>query len=136
MEGCQQAVIIVDLPGFQYPVVLGIKDGKAARWINIGYDNPVMDDVQANTQTMSRAVNATQEGVFEFQELADRVESYYNLSPEESGGTGSRTEQNTVYWVYILSAVLVGSILVAVILKKEKAAKLYRECVMFFENLY
>ena len=121
LEGCQQAVIIVDLPGFQYPVVLGIKEGKAARWINIGYDNPVMDDVQADTQTMSKSVNTTQEGVYEFHELADRVESYYNLSSGESGGTGSRAEQNTVYWGYILSAVLVGSILVAIILKKSKS---------------
>lgn len=119
LAGCQRVVIIMDLPGFHYPVALGIKDGTAARWVNLGYDNPIMEDALADSQNMSRSANAAQEGVFEFHELADRVDAYYDLSSEESGGAGSREDQNTLYWGGMALVILVGGILIAVIIRRK-----------------
>lgn len=122
LAGCQRAVIIVDLPGFQYPVVLGIKDGTAARWVNIGYDNPVMDDLQAETQTLSLTKDAALDGVFDFHELADRVEDYYDLSSDESGGVVSRIQHNSIWWGAIWSVVLIGGILAVVIVGRKRTS--------------
>lgn len=53
------------------------------------------------------------------EELADRVDAYYDLSSEESGGAGSREDQNTLYWGGLALVILVGGILIAVIIRRK-----------------
>lgn len=48
LEGCERVVLILDLPGFQYPVALGFQNGKAARWVSLGYQYSIMEDAGQN----------------------------------------------------------------------------------------
>lgn len=118
---CQQVVLIADLPGFQYPVVLGFQDGKAAKWIGLT-KYPIMEDAAEESGVMSEAADAEQAGVFEYHELADRMEEYYDPSSDLNGGGGRRAESSAVrYWVIGgLAVVLAGGVTVVLVKRKKR----------------
>lgn len=119
---CQQVVLLVDLPGFQYPVVLGFQDGKAARWIGLGYQYSIMEDAAEEAELMGEAADAEQERVFEYHELADRMEEYYNPSSDLNGGGGRRADSSAVrYWaIGGLAVALAGGVTVVLVKRKKR----------------
>lgn len=122
LEGCERVVLILDLPGFQYPVVLGFQDGKAARWVSLGYQYSIMEDAAEESGLMSEAAVAEQAGVFEYHELADRMEEYYDPSSDLNGGGGRRAESSAVrYWVIGgLAVALAGGVTVVLVKRKKR----------------
>lgn len=109
LEGCEQAVLIHDLPGFQYPVLLGMQDGKASLFAGIGYSYPVMSDYEEEMQIpLSRS--GDMERVYGFQDLADRVEPYYHLSSDiGGGGEKGKTGFMVLYiWIPVVTVVFLA----------------------------
>lgn len=116
---CQQVVLIMDLPGFQYPVALGFQDGKAASWIGLGYQYSIMEDAAEEAELMSQSAGTEQEKVFEYHELANRMEEYYNPSSDLNGG-GGRVEKTSSarYWAIGGAAAVIAAVAVVVLIKR------------------
>lgn len=119
LEGCERVTVIADLPGFHYPVVLGFQDGRAARWVGLGYQYSIMEDAAEEAELMSQSAGTEQERVFEYHELADRMEEYYNPSSDLNGG-GGRVEKTSSarYWAIGGAAAVIAAVAVVVLIKR------------------
>lgn len=107
LEGCEQAVLIHDLPGFQYPVLLGIKNEKASLFAGIGYSYSLMSDYKEEMQ-IPQSRSEDSERAYGFWELADRVEPYYHISPDMNGGGGGNSESGIrLIYIWIPAAAVI-----------------------------
>lgn len=107
LEGCEQAVLIHDLPGFQYPVLLGIKDEKASLFAGIGFSYSLMSDYEEEMQ-IPQSKSGDSERAYGFWEMADRVEPYYHISPDMNGGGGGKGESGVrLIYIWIPAAAVI-----------------------------
>ena len=104
LKDCDQAVLIHDQPGLHYPILLGLKDNKAAVFDGIGYGYPMVGDMP-QTRAATNEAGELLEPV-DFWEIADRVEPYYHVSSDIVGGGGEVESKIPVRFLWISVAVL------------------------------
>ncbi len=109
LENCDQAVIIHDLPGFQFPVLLGMENGKASVFAGLGYDYAIVDDYE-EMQTVQSEQESVHNSLYSFQEMADRAEQYRNVSLDESGGAGRKLGKEgwVLLWIPVAALIVLA----------------------------
>lgn len=100
LKDCDRVILVNNLPGFQYPVLLGIKDQRAVSFAGIGYGYSVISDYEDEVQTR-KAKKTDSNRVYGFQELSAYAEPYYHSSTDLTGGASSGNERSGFNFLYI-----------------------------------
>lgn len=100
LKDCDRAILVNNLPGFQYPVLLGIKNQRAVSIASIGYGYSAISDYEEEVQA-GRTRKVDSNGVYGFQELAAYAEPYSHGSTDLTGGASSGSEGRGFNFLYI-----------------------------------
>lgn len=95
LKDCDRVILVNSLSGFQYPVLLGIKEQKAVSFAGIGYGYFVISDYEDKMQT-EKGRKQNRNSVYGFKELADCAEPYFHLK----GDNNSENESRGLYLLY------------------------------------
>ena len=98
-------VLVGGIPGLRMPIAIGFKDGEAKNWITLGYQYEILEE-------MPKA-SGSQDGVFDYSAVKDRLEEY-DGDPNLFGG-GQSPEFGVNSKIAIIGGILVCVVIGAVV---------------------
>lgn len=98
-------VLVGGIPGLRMPIAIGFKDGEAKNWITLGYQYEILEEMPKTS--------GSQDGVFDYSAVKDRLEEY-DGDPNLFGG-GQSPEFGVNSKIAIIGGIVVCVVIGAVV---------------------
>ncbi len=106
-----RVVFIGGIPGIQYPLALGFKDGMAHSFASIGYSQGILEE---GNVTYSRRTGSA---MYDFEEAVEQMQSYEATLLPSGGGAGATVDMRIVYGM--LGSIVLVCIAVSIFYRKK-----------------
>ena len=113
-EDFDTVVFVGGIPGVQYPVALGFKDGEAQSFVSIGYSQGILEE---GNVTYSKKVGNV---MYDFKEAMEQMQSYDSTLLPSGGGAGGATVDMRIVYLTLGTIALVCAVTALYYRRKNK----------------